>query len=113
VRLPQDHAARMLLLDSDLWHRIGGADHELLCGLETWHGSLFRWLERELTEHGHREWPELRQQLADEEFADTARALVDGAELQVQPTLEELQAALDLTRRALQTRPHLKLLGRA
>jgi len=113
VRLPQDHAARMLLLDSDLWHRIGGADHELLCALETWHGGLFRWLERELTEHGHREWPELREQLAEEDFAETARALVDGAELQVQPTLEELQAAVDLTRRALQTRPHLKLLGRA
>ena len=42
---------RMLLLDSDLWHRLGTADHELLSGLETWHGEFFRWLERQLTEH--------------------------------------------------------------
>jgi DNA primase len=113
VRLPQDHAARMLLLDADLWHRLANADHELLAGLETWHGGLFQWLERELMEHGHREWPELREAMGEQAFADAARALVDGAELVVLPSFEELQAAVDRTRHAQQTRPHLKLLGRA
>jgi DNA primase len=112
VRLPQDHVARMLLLDAELWHRLAGPDHELLSSLETWHGGLFRWLERELMEHGHREWPALRDELAAQDFADVARALVDGADLLVAPTFEDLQAAVERTRHALQTRPHLKLLGR-
>ncbi len=112
VKLPQDQAARMLLLNSDLWHALSGADHEMLSGLDSWHGELFRWLERELTEHGHREWPELREQLVEGSLAQLARSLVDGAAIQMTPDLAELQAAVSQTRSLIEKRDALQLLGR-
>ncbi len=110
VRLPQDNVAHILLLHAQLWHDLGPVDHELLCSLETWHGELFRWLDREITEHGHCEWPELRERLEVESFGSPARQLVDQAA--VPPALDELEPALQQTRAARQRREADRLLGR-
>ena len=112
VRQPPDHAARMLLTHAALWHELSGADHELLTSLESWHGELFKWLERDLTEHGPREWPSLREALEEESFGLAARQLVDGAEVMWAADKEELRHAVAQTSRALALRDPLKLLGR-
>jgi hypothetical protein len=112
VRQPPDHVARMLLSHAALWHELGGSDHELLTSLESWHGQLFRWLERDLTEHGPREWPSLREALQSEEFGTAACQLVDGAELLVAADKEDLRSAVAQTSRALALRDPLRLLGR-
>jgi len=112
VRQPPDHVARMLLSHSTLWHELAGADHELLTSLQTWHGELFRWLERDLTEHGPREWPSLREALQGESFGAVACQLVDGAELAVAANKEDLRHAVAQTSRALALRDPLRLLGR-
>ncbi len=112
VRQPPDHVARMLLSHAALWHELGGSDHELLTSLETWHGELFRWLERDLTEHGPREWPSLREALQTETFGGAASELVDGADLLVSPDKEELRSAVAQTSRALALRDPMRLLGR-
>jgi DNA primase len=112
VRQPPDHVARMLLSHAALWHELSGSDHELLTSLETWHGDLFRWLERDLTEHGPREWPSLRETLQSEAFGASACQLVDGADLLVTPDKEDLRSAVAQTARALALRDPLRLLGR-
>lgn len=112
VRQPPDHVARMLLSHAALWHELGGADHVLLTSLETWHGELFRWLERDLTEHGPREWPSLREALQSETFGASACQLVDGADLMVAADKEDLRSAVTQTARALALRDPLRLLGR-
>jgi DNA primase len=112
VLLPQDHAARRLLLRSDWWHELSAADHELLTSLTSWHGDLFRWLERDLTEHGPRAWPGLRDDIGAEPWGETARVLVDGADLMVEPTLDDLRAALAQVVRSLGARDHARVLGR-
>jgi hypothetical protein len=102
----------MLLRNASLWNALTEADHELLTRLETWHGELFRWLERDLTENGPREWPELRLGLDVQPFASTARDLVDGAEVSIAPDIDELRGALSQTARALALKEPLHLLGR-
>ena len=113
VRQPPDHVARMLLTHAALWNDLGGADHELLTSLESWHGELFRWLERDLTEHGPREWPSLREALQGEAFEQAARQLVDGADVMPAADKEDLRNAIAQTSRALALRDPLRLLGRA
>ena len=49
---PADRIAWMLLLESRWWDTLGAADHALLCAIPGWHGELFRFLDREATEHG-------------------------------------------------------------
>ena len=110
VRLPQDNVAHIVLLDSQRWDEIGAADHEMLCALDTWHAAFFTWLEREITEHGHRAWPQWREALAQQAFAETARQLVDDAA--VPPTADELPRALEQTRQAKLKREAARLLGR-
>ena len=113
ARQPQDQAARILLQRSDWWHELTAEDHNLLVGLEGWHAELFRWLERWLTEHGAAAWAELREPLGAETWGANAVALVDGAEVPVDPELPDLRAALAQTHRAAQSLQSLKLLGRA
>ena len=112
VRQPPDHVARMLLTQAALWHELGGPDQELLTSLESWHGELFRWIERDLTEHGPREWPSLREALESESFGPAARQLVDAAEVALVIDKEELRNAVAQTSRALALRDPLRLLGR-
>jgi DNA primase len=113
VRQPQDHAVRMLLIDSSMWQTLDGADRDVLLGLEGWHGALFAWLEREVTDEGPCAWPELRERLQAQPFAESARLLVDEAEVLVPPDLDELRNAVAQTARALAMRDTLKVLGRA
>ena len=113
ARQPQDQAARILLQRSDWWQELTAEDHNLLVGLEGWHAELFRWLERWLTEHGAAAWAELREPLGAETWGANAVALVDGAEVPVDPELPDLRAALAQTHRAAQSLQSLKLLGRA
>ena len=113
ARQPQDQAARILLQRCDWWHELTAEDHNLLVGLTGWHAELFRWLERWLTEHGAAPWPELREPLAAESWGADAVALVDGAEVPVEPELQDLRAALAQAQRAAQSLQSLKLLGRA
>jgi len=112
VRQPPDHVARMLLTHVALWHELGGSDHELLTSLEGWHGELFRWIERDITENGPREWPSLREALEAESFGPAARQLVDAAEVALAVDKEELRNAVAQTARALALRDPLRLLGR-
>jgi DNA primase len=97
---PEGQAARLLLMNATLWEALTGADHEAFCALADWHGELFRWLEREVQEHGPRDWPQLREALAGEPFADAARTLVDGADVHEPATLENLQALAERVRKA-------------
>ena len=112
VRQPPDHVARMLLMNAGLWHELTGAEQELLTSLDSWHGELFRWIERDLTEHGPREWPSLREALQAEHFGEVARQLVDTAEVAMAVDKEELRSAVAQTSRALALRDPLRLLGR-
>ena len=102
----------MLLTNAGLWHELTGAEQELLSSLDSWHGELFRWIERDLTEHGAREWPSLREALETESFGDAARQLVDTAEVALAVDKEELRNAVAQTSRALALRDPLRLLGR-
>ena len=102
----------MLLTHAALWNDLGGADHELLTSLESWHGELFRWPERDLTEHGPREWPSLREALQGESFEQAARQLVDGADVTLAADRDDLRNAIAQTSRALALRDPLRLLGR-
>ncbi len=112
ARQPADHVARMLLLHAGWWLELPGSEQEMLAGLESWHGALFRWLERDLTEHGPREWPELRALVTEEPFAEAARALVDDAPVALPPERDELRQAVAQTARALAQRETLRVLGR-
>jgi DNA primase len=55
-----DHAARVLLRNSDLWSDLSAEDHCLLCELPAPHGPLFTWLEAQLHEHGALSWEAMR-----------------------------------------------------
>ena len=112
ARLPQDQIARILLQRGDWWHELTADDHTLLVGLSGWHAELFRWLERWLTEHGAAAWAELREPVTAEPWGAQALALVDGAEVPVDPELEDLRAALAQAHRAALSAPALRLLGR-
>ena len=112
ARQPADHVARILLSNVAWWFELAGGEQEMLAGLASWHGALFRWIERDLTEHGPREWPELRELIAAEPFSDPARTLVDDAPVPVAPDLEELRRAVTQTARALAQRETLRVLGR-
>jgi DNA primase len=74
---------------------------------------LFRWIERWLAEHGPASWTELREPVEREPWSALATALIDGAELSIEPQLDELQAAVLQTRRALEIHAAMQLLGRA
>ncbi len=113
ARQPQDQVARILLQRCDWWHELTAEDHDLLVGLDGWHAELFSWLERWLTEHGAAAWAELREPLAAQSWGAQAVALVDGAEVPVDPDREDLAGALAQTHRARQSLSSLKLLGRA
>jgi DNA primase len=99
IRSPEDQAARMLLLHAALWDELSMPDHELLTGLTSWHGELFRWLEREVHDQGPSEWPLLRDRLSEAVMEREARSLVDDAEVHEAPTLENLQSMVDRIRR--------------
>ncbi len=82
---PADRIAWMLLLESRWWEGLTGADHALLCALPGWHGELFRFLDREATEHGAQPWAVLRERIGDRAWAASALALVDAEDPAIEP----------------------------
>ncbi|MGL6108926.1 MAG: DNA primase [Rubrivivax sp.] len=113
TRQPQDQVARILLQRCDWWHELTAGDHELLVALPGWHAELFCWIERRLSEHGPAAWTELRAAVAEEDWGASATALIDGAEVPVEPQLDDLRAAVAQTQRALASLGAMRLLGRA
>jgi DNA primase len=113
VRRPQDQAARILLQRSEWWLELGAQDHDALLASPGWHAELFRWLDRWLAEHGPLPWPGLREELQALPWGAQAAALVDAAELLVEPLLDDLRSAARQAHDAQHRAPHLELLGRS
>jgi DNA primase len=113
VRTPQDQVARIVLTRSELWPTLPASDHDLLFGLGGWHGELFRWIERDHTEHGPREWPALRDALRDEPFGEQAIDLIDRSEVVLPSDADDLLAAVRQTAKSLALRETLAVLGRS
>ncbi len=116
TRTPQDQLVRLLMTNSGLWDDLSADDHEVIAQAASWHAHALRWLERHLTEHGVTEWPVLRQRLDEqgEPFAQQVLQLVDGAELVLPATAEDLRSAIAQLRRSLELERSdtLRLLGR-
>ncbi|MCB1550306.1 MAG: hypothetical protein KDJ41_21090, partial [Hyphomicrobiaceae bacterium] len=109
---PWDQVARILLQDGELWWGLSGERHHRMVELPGWHGALFAWIDRQLTEHGALPWPGLRALLGDEPWADAVRTLMDGAEVLPAASADELQAALAQADAAERRREADALLGR-
>ena len=112
MRQPADRIAWMLLLESAWWDRLGAADHATLCDLPGWHGELFRFLDREATEHGARPWAVLRERLAGEPWAASAFALVDAEDPAIEPLPDDLPRSLEQLRAGPQRQDAMRVLGR-
>jgi DNA primase len=112
MRQPADRIAWMLLLESGWWETLSGADHAALCALPGWHGELFRFLDRQSTEHGAQPWAALRERLADEPWAATALALVDAEDPAIEPRAEDLPLSLEQLRAAPERHDAMRVLGR-
>jgi DNA primase len=108
---PEGQAARMLLMNAGLWQELTGMDHEALSSLPEWHGELFRWLERQITDNGPCDWPELRDKLEGEPFSQSARQLVDGADVHEPATLDSLRTLVERVRAAKQQQTNQQLLA--
>ena len=74
-----DHAARLLLLQPELWEQLSSEDHNLLCDLAPPHGPLFVWLDHQHHEHGPQPWGILREGLQGHEAQDMALRVVASA----------------------------------
>ena len=113
IRQPHDRVAWMLLLESAWWEALGPADHALLCALPGWHGEAFRFLDREMAEHGRQPWAALRERVAAEPWGEAALALVDGEDPAIEPLLEDLRSSMTQLSTADQKRAAAQVLGRA
>ncbi|MEO8835411.1 MAG: DNA primase [Caldimonas sp.] len=112
VSQPADNVAWLLLLESRWWEPLGAADHELLCALPGWHGELFRFLDRESTEHGARPWAALREKVANEPWAAAALALVDAKDPAIEPLADDLSRSIEQLRRAADQHDAMRVLNR-
>jgi DNA primase len=112
MRQPADRIAWMLLLESGWWETLSGTDHAALCALPGWHGELFRFLDRQSTEHGAQPWAALRERLAGEPWAATALALVDAEDPAIEPVVEDLPRSLEQLRAAPERHDAMRVLGR-
>ena len=112
MRQPADRIAWMLLLESRWWDTLGAADHATLCAIPGWHGELFRFLDREATEHGAQPWAALRERLAGEPWAGSALALVDAEDPAIEPLAEDLSRSLEQLRAAPERQDAMRVLGR-
>jgi DNA primase len=87
-------ALRLLLRHSDWWERLSGEDHALLHELGGTHGEVVAWLERHLTEHGPEPWSRLDEAMAEEPWADSARAWLRGGVAEEEQGFDDLQRVL-------------------
>ena len=99
VRQPPDRVAWMLLLESAWWEDLSAADHALLCALPGWHGTAFRFIDRQTAEHGKQPWAVLRERVGAEPWGEAALALVDGEDAAIEPSFEDLRHAMAQLRR--------------
>ncbi|MEO7852845.1 MAG: DNA primase [Rubrivivax sp.] len=101
---PADQAARMLLLRSEWWERLGNDDHELLSALPHPHGGLFAWLERQLHDHGALSCGALQAALADTDHdpepGALAARLLSSMAVEDSVEFDDLQAVINLLWRA-------------
>ena len=104
------------MANAGLWDSLSPEDHELLSEVPSWQGLALQWLERTLTDQGVQEWPVLRQQLAEqaEPFAEKVLQLIDGSDIVITTSAEDLGSALQQLRRSLtlEKADTLRLLGR-
>ena len=112
---PADHVIRQLMINSALWDNMSSGDQEMVQALTSWHGEAARWLERCTVDQGPLAWPMLRQACEPLRFGPALLQLVDGAEIQIQVSAEDLELALEQLRKLVdvQRQEALKLLGRA
>jgi DNA primase len=109
---PADRIAWMLLLESRWWDGLHGGDHALLCALPGWHGELFRFLDREATEHGAQPWAVLRERIGDQAWAASALALVDAEDPAIEPVEDDLARSIGQLRSAAEQHDAMRVLGR-
>jgi DNA primase len=109
---PADRIAWLLLLESRWWERLSGGDHALLCALPGWHGELFRFLDREATEHGAQPWAVLRGRIGDKAWAASALALVDAEDPAIEPVEDDLARSIGQLRSAADQHDAMRVLGR-
>ena len=112
IRQPHDRVAWMLLLESAWWDDLGAADHAFLCALPGWHGEAFRFLDREIADHGRQPWAALRERVAAEPWGEAALALVDGEDPAIEPLLDDLRSSMAQLRGADLKRAAAQVLGR-
>ena len=89
-----DLALRLLLRHNDWWAHLGNDDHELLHDLGGTHGAAVAWLEQSITEHGEQTWAALDQALDGVEWQADARRWVQGAGVDEEQSLPDLQRVL-------------------
>ncbi|MEO6362045.1 MAG: DNA primase [Caldimonas sp.] len=109
---PADWLLWMLLLRSEWWELLDAADHSLLCELAGWHGEAFRFVDRQVAEHGPVPWVKLRVGLADLAWGAAAAALVDAEDHAIEPQLDELRSSMVQVRAAPALVAAERVLGR-
>ena len=96
-----DHAARILLCHSELWHSLSNEDHALLCELPAPHGPLLAWLEGQLHDHGAQPWESLQMALQEPSIRALAQQLMAETAVAAQPLAESDGELRDLLNRML------------
>ena len=93
-----DVALRLVLADSAAWESLSHEDHEVLCDLPDPHGTLFRWIDTQLHEHGPQPWGALREGLHGVDGEEEALRLMSAREVLAAEPAElesELRALLN------------------
>ena len=96
-----DHATRILLCHSELWHSLSNEDHALLCDLPAPHGPLLAWLEAQLHDHGAQPWESLLLALQQQPGLALAQQLLAETAVAAQPLAESDSELRDLLNRML------------
>ena len=95
-----DHAARLLLTNSQIWNTLTSEDHSMLCELPAPHGLLFAWLDNQVHEYGPQPWAALREGLRGKETEEMALKLMSATDSEAQADATgsdaELRGLIDL-----------------
>lgn len=108
---PAEQCVRMLLLHSDWWETLPEADRETLCSQPHWPGEVFRWLERQVVEHGPSPWAVLREAAGNTAWFENAVEVVEGGVAGIEPERADLDNRLGLIRDAAKRAENAKLLA--
>ncbi len=112
ARQPEDRVVWALLLESRWWAELGADDHAQICALPGWHGEACRAIDRIAGDAGALPWAALRERIGSEAWGAEALALVNATDAAIEPSLDDLRAAIAQMRRGAETRDALRLLGR-